>query len=93
MTIPSSLVLLPLFIAFVLEVLSYYRLSPERIFSLPFVFLAAPLVFFLLFLGLSAAGLVPALWSALSLLAALAVLALAVRRTRTCLRRPAAQGT
>jgi hypothetical protein len=91
MTIPSGLVPIPLFVAFVLEVLRYYRLNPQRVFGPPFVFLAAPLVFFLLYLGLNTAGLVPADGSALCPLAALAVLALAVRRAR--LPKPVARGT
>jgi hypothetical protein len=82
MTVPTSLVLVTLFAAFVLEVLSYYRLNPERVLGLPFIFLAAPLILFLLYLGLDMAGVVPAHWSALYLLAALAILATAVRRTR-----------
>jgi hypothetical protein len=91
MTIPSGLVPIPLLVAFVLEVLRYYRLNPQRVFGLPFVFLAATLGLFLLYPGLNTAGLVPAEGSAPCLLAALAVLALAVRRAR--LPQPAARGT
>ncbi len=82
MTIPTGLVLVPLLIAFVLEMLRYYRLNPQRVFSLPFVFLTAPLILFLAYLGLDAAGVVPARWSALYLLAALGTLVFAMRRSR-----------
>ena len=91
MTILSGLVPVPLFIAFVLEVLRYYRLNPQRVFGLPFVFLVVPLTLFLLYVGLNAAGLVSPRGSALCLLAALAVLGLTVRRAR--LLKPAARGT
>ena len=90
MTIPSGLVPLPLLLAFFLEVLRYYRLNPTRVFGLPFAYLAAPLTFFLLYVGLNAAGLVSPRGSALCLLAALAVLGLAVRRPRFL--KPAARG-
>lgn len=89
MTIPTGLVLVPLLVAFILEVLSYYRLNPPRVFSPPFAFLTAPLILFLFYLGLDTAGVVPARWSALYLLAALAAFAFAVRRTR--FRKPQAQ--
>ncbi len=82
MMIPTGLVLVPLLVAFVLEVLSYYKLNPERVFSVPFIFLATPLILFLLYLGLDTAGVVPARWSALYLVVGLANLAIAVRRTR-----------
>ena len=91
MTIPSSLVPVPLFTAFVLEVLRYYRLNPARVLGPPFAFLVAPLALFLLYVGLNAAGLVTPRGSALCLFAALAVLGLAVRRARSL--KPAARGT
>lgn len=91
MTIPASLVLVPLLIAFILEVLNYYRRNPEHVFSLPLVFLTAPLALFLLYLGLDTAGLIPAPWSALYLLVALAALAVAARRARFL--KPAARST
>ena len=82
MAIPTSLVLVPLLLAFVLGVLTCYRLNPERLLSLPFLFLVSPLVLFVTYVGLDAAGAVPARWSVLYLGAALASLVIAVRRTR-----------
>ena len=78
----NFLTLLLLVIAFVLSALTYYKLDPERVVvSLPFFFMATPLVLFIAFLAISATA-IPTSWSAIGLLVAFATLLIAMWRAR-----------
>ena len=83
----NFLVMVLLLAAFVLSVLSYYKLNPERVvMSVPFALLALPLALFVAFIAISAAG-VPPLWSGVALLVAFVVLGVAVAQARCLLPR------
>ncbi|MEO8714732.1 MAG: hypothetical protein ABI369_06945 [Acetobacteraceae bacterium] len=78
----NFLTLLLLVIAFVLSALTYYRINPERVVvSLPFFFMATPLVLFIAFLAISATA-IPTSWSVIALLVAFATLLVAMWRAR-----------
>ena len=82
----NFLTLLLLVIAFVLSALTYYKINPERVVvSLPFVFMALPLLLFIAFLAISS-GAIPMSWSAIGLLVAFAMLLVATWRARWMLR-------
>ena len=79
----SFLTLLLLVIAFILSALTYYKLNPERVVvSVPFLFMATPLVLFVAVLTMSAGGTMPTNWSAIGLLVALVMLAASMWRAR-----------
>lgn len=83
----NFLVMVLLLAAFVLSVLSYYKLNPERVIvSMPFALAALPLALFVAFLAVSATA-IPVLWSEVALLVALVVLVLAAAQARCLLPR------
>lgn len=83
MIVPSSAILVPLLIAFILSALSYYRRDPvRRIACGSFLMAVAPLVFFVVWLALATAGAVSPVVSAAAFAASLAIFALAVWEAR-----------
>lgn len=83
----NFLVMLVLLVAFVLSVLSYYKLDPVRVVvSVPFALLALSLALFVAFLAISATA-IPPLWSEVALLVAFVVLVLAAVQARCLLPR------
>lgn len=83
----NFLVMVLLLASFVLSILSYYKLNPERVVvSVPFALVALPLALFVAFLAISATP-IPLLWSEIGLLVALIVLGLAAVQARCLLPR------
>lgn len=82
----TNLIMVLLVVAFVLSALSYWKVNPERVVvSVPFVFMAIPLLLLLSVLVITAAGGIPSRWSVPYLLVALVVLAVTLHRARVLL--------
>lgn len=83
----NFMVMVLLLAAFVLSVLSYYKLNPDRVVvSVPFALLALPLALLVAFLAISATA-IPPLWTEIALLVAFIVLVLAAMQARCLLPR------